>query len=124
MNWRKTKEKAAALLGIAYDREVERLAEELRPRFESGELGGHRGSDDDAALLRLQEEARVRSLTPQDAAVLLAVTPTPPELYDYCHDIESCAIVAFALDVLRVALGRGWYCPAKGEEPSAQDLAA
>ena len=112
--WKEAKAIALAMLREAYNREIERIAEELAPRIVSGELGAYAGDDESSPLWRLECEMRKRiARTEVDKHVVMAVSPSEDE----------CAEGVTTLDVLRVALARGWYRPKPDDSPSARDLA-
>lgn len=122
-NWTETKAAALEILRNAYSLELERIAEELRPQFESGALGGYRGCDtppgepyeDRNPLDDLEHEMAKRLVTEEvDEYLVMAITPSM---------FDDCAREAAALDVLRVALARGWYKPKLDAYPGASDLA-
>jgi hypothetical protein len=130
MDWTQAKATALDLLRNAYNREIERIAEELRPRIESRELGGWRGDDTPPdepyegpdPMFRLEDEMRARIVTDEESGFLvLAVSPSEHD--DLHGDATYAAGDVAALDVMRVALARGWYVPRPEEHPSAATLA-
>jgi hypothetical protein len=113
-------------LRAAYLAEVERFTEDLRPRFEAGELGKH-GHDEeyDARMAELEQLCRDRFglevTTRRDgkwvyyygdrehACLILAASPAAADdsadLWE--HECDA-AHYAVAQDVLRIAQDRGW----------------
>lgn len=135
---------AAALreLRAYYRTEVERVATELRPRFESGELRGWRSNEMDRMdarmdalaagatpdayvppLWRVEEEAGQRFVRSSMARayVVLLVSPSEPETFDPSSmDPRYHAGTAMAHDVIRYAREQGWTTMAADEsEPDA-----
>lgn len=120
---------ALELLRWAYLREVEALAERLRPRLESGQLVPWSTSDDrweDLTVWPMRgrhappthrlEAVCLRTLarTFSDACGVLAVTPAIAALdtgYNVTQ-VREAAAELIARDVLRVARERGWIPPA------------
>lgn len=126
------------LLRNAYNREIERIAEELRPRIVSREMGGYilkdvvcGDTEEEAAtclrpldLLQLEVGRRLAPAEAEGEGGLLALAVTPSGwTYGDAKDPDREAGVTGAMDVLRVALARGWYVPRPEEYPSAEDLA-
>ncbi len=130
-NWLETVEPGLESLAVAYDRAIELFTEEHRALLESGELGGFKDGDSERAgrqwkpaLFRLQDMLweRLMGRSERVACIVLAFSPsTEQTLKDYDAP-EGAAVAAAALDVLRVALERGWYKPQAGEDPSAETL--
>jgi hypothetical protein len=128
---------ALEALRVDYLGKVRALAEELRPRFESGELRGFRSGDgeggSDEPFERLDEICRERFglattetepgdglsyITGDDVAAytILAVSPMAREITDTDAD-HACYVAATAVasDVLAVARDRRWYRPTPDE---------
>jgi hypothetical protein len=128
-------------LRAAYAAELERFAERLRPRFESGELRGF--TDDDmerefgdrswvAPLWKLEKLCAAHfglevATTEVDdcsttyegdaeaAHLVLLASPSRAETADcYYHECHH-ASAAVTADVLRIARERGWYRPTQDE---------
>lgn len=92
--WQKAEADALEGLRVAYMADLNRLAETLRPRFESGELYGYR---DDETNARLDEAFRWREAHPgfteeERAAFEKSLPPWAPEMVE-----EACAAF-FGLD--------------------------
>lgn len=123
-SWRRAQEELAAKFRPLYLAELERFAETLRPRFESGEL--HGCTDDDInAGARLEalcmEHFGLRVVDPATADMILAVSPSAGQASDPNQEVSSFnASYACAWDVLAVARARGWYTPAADEEPALE----
>ena len=141
-----------AMLRENYARRIEHIAEQLRPRFEAGELHGYNDADsraiDEADRewrrehprakgysgaferspgMRLEKEVarRLRLNDARNACLVIAVSATSPyaiERQDAHCTLEGRATWAATWDVLRVARVRRWYKPAPGEEPSNAEL--
>jgi hypothetical protein len=138
VNWTQARSVALGVLGGAYQQRIERLAEEVRPRFESGEFRGFIGED-------LERELQERTLNPHrwiaprwrfadvveskvegdaDAYLILACSPSG-DLVDGDYQLKAARTAAaecMSLDVFRIGLHEGWYKPGRGEEPSAEAL--
>jgi hypothetical protein len=132
--------------------QVERIAEQLRPRIEAGELRGFTDADGDAieaadkkwrrehprtkrvghayrrcpmALLTKEMTARLRLRNPHRAAVVVVASPSAPAILDPSNEHDglwSWASDMAAWDVLRIARERGWYKPHRTEYPEPADL--
>lgn len=117
---------------IEYQRQIEVLALELRPKFESGELRGYVDEDSEdgrhgASSPRFKlERMALRRLVKTDASAyaILAVSPSEPMVDGgtTLADIRGAAGEAAALDLLRLARSRGWSKPANGETPTNRAL--
>jgi len=127
----------AAALKAAYLAELERFAETLRPRFESGELRAFRSPGDDYNREKGREdypqEKLERLLATHfgleetgdkgeggDAAAayaILAASPRAEVTADegWNHPIYHAAN-AVGWDVIALARARGWYTPGRDEE--------
>jgi hypothetical protein len=129
MEWSDAKLRALDLLRKAYSDKIERVAEELRPRFELRELRGFTDADhvqksaDEhyvPPLWRLEKELSERLAgTEEDAFLVLACSES--NVGDYESPVSEAGGRA-GWDVLRVALRRGWYKPEPGEFPGATEL--
>ncbi len=138
--WTKAKDEALETLRTVYRAEIERLAQELRPRFESGELHGYNNEDGDREslpcgapldapvicapihLLERRIEERMASTFP-DAYLVLACSPSEDKIEDAAlTDAKNAAAECVGNDVLRIARARGWYRPTPDEEPSDEEL--
>jgi hypothetical protein len=138
-SWAKTLESwEAAVKGAhvpafraAYVAEVERFAETLRPRFESGELRGftdedleHEGEDREWKAPQwvladlCVEHFKIEDMDPITVRLLVEASPhgeaTSQE--DWHEDCDWFR-VACCWDVLAVAQARGMYVPSADEEP-------
>lgn len=103
-----------------YGTAVARMAAELRPRFESGELREWREGDHEAyynkgrgepPFIRIENECRRRFVGElgQLAHLVLAVSPSTRKTYDSAQaDPVFAADDAMALDVLEYARAQGW----------------
>jgi hypothetical protein len=133
---------AAPALRRAYLLEVERLAGELRPRFEAGEMHGAREENYDG-MRRLEaacashfgltiketEDEHWTYLEADAVAAHLVLAASPStECSDssegaiYDHEAQH-AIEAVSWDVLALARERAWYTPTEDELPDADELA-
>ncbi len=123
---------AAFAAGAAeYRRMIEKVAEHLRPRFESGELHGFRDEDEGAETTSIDKIEQVcRRLFPNLESAHLALACSPSrDLGDY-GDVtvgrEEQALWhatwAAGLDVVRLARERDWYRPTEDEIPSNAKL--
>jgi len=109
---------AIAMLRLYHHQVVERTAAELRPRFEAGEFYGcvdtPGGSPDNGAkgVKALLEECRDRIVSPEDACITLAFSPSTEAGVSEGspgHTLMEDAAEAFAADILRVARLRRFY---------------
>jgi hypothetical protein len=128
MTWMEAKAAALDMLRNAYNREIERIAEELRPRLESRELRGFTDEDCEhedgwrAPREVLEREVGGRiARTREEALLVLAVSRSP---HTPGMKTEGAAAETASVDVLRVAFARGWYRPEPDESPSAATLTA
>lgn len=132
---------ALEVISDEYVDRVERLAEQLRPRFERGELHGFDSTDCELDVAALAgrvadhlppffalcdgiQEAMVRSFA--DAWLILACSPSE-RLMDGGFLMENATAAAaqcLAYDVLRIARQRGWYVPGPEELPCREQLGA
>jgi hypothetical protein len=138
-----TVEDAVAMWRPEYLRLVERIAEENKARFVSGELHGFNDADGDAI-----EDERLAGFYGPDhkynppgwafekelrekyaqgfphAYLILACSPSEEIIDGGCQlaDAQSAAGEALFLDVLRIARSRGWYTVTPGEEPTNEEL--
>lgn len=123
MTWTEARAGALDVVRVAYLREVERFAEELRPRFESGELRGLRDSDPDSGErgpFYQVEKLCLARFAPEGMAweqihLALAASPSAEEADDTWVDRRGHVAAAACLDVLRLASARGYYKPAPDE---------
>lgn len=118
-------EAALAMLRAHHEARCSALADELADEFRLGRLHGLREEDRGAVMFRLEKLAGARlASTPRDAAIVLLASPTknPCSEGDLGGLIDVTAEVKAAWDVLRAALVRGYYRPARGEEPTAAQL--
>jgi hypothetical protein len=119
-----------------YMAEVARLADTLRPRFESGELRGFTDEDledgasgRDSPLWKIEAAAgehfrlvrRGEDPEPYDGAelvagVILGVSPSAPFTGDGWEHVAYQANEAATWDVLLHARGQGWYTPGSTEQ--------
>jgi hypothetical protein len=122
-----------------YLAEVARLAETLRPKFESGELRGYTDEDDDARvgqavpMDRLEDlcnehfglqapgtfEGGIVDRDPVTAELVLAASPSAEDVINdgnRGHARSTLAMFAAARDVLAFAIARGWRKPRSDEE--------
>lgn len=123
-NWKRETAIAVQALRAAYLAEVARFAEELRPRFTSGEVRGFLEEDGDstgpADALRYLcgRHFAMKDMAWEEMHAVLAVSPSAEEVDDaWCepwHHLRE----AVAYDVIRIARARGWYAPASDEEPA------
>jgi hypothetical protein len=123
-------------LRTAYLAELERFAEELRPRFEAGELRAGREGDND-----WDDPPKNPKPTPQDkvdalvakrfgleviegdsldgdataAWLILAASPHADPLEDEWQHPCYHAMVAAGWDLIALARERGWYTPTRDE---------
>lgn len=115
-------------LRAEYQARIVALAEELEPRFRSGELRGYRDGDGNRfrspPLHQLEDELRRRlARTFAEAHLVLLCSPSTLATFDHgSEDPRYDAGDAAAWDVLRVALARGWYRPEMEEIPDAESL--
>lgn len=127
MDWTEAKATALDLLRNAYNREIERLAEELRPRFESGELHATNYEEDGPdSLLDLEKEIETTMvLTCRDAYMVLGSSPSEENVDGSCAlaEAKNGAAECVLRDVLLIGLAAGWYSPKPGEWISAAGLA-
>lgn len=123
--WASAKRMAAALVA-AYLAEVERFTEELRPRFESGEVGAWDGNDT-GPTDRLEELCAERfglQVTKigwgeyeggdlEQALLILFVSPSSDSVDRGANWAHEClaAAAAVATDVLASARRCGWVPP-------------
>ncbi len=151
--WNGTMAAVLEQLRAAYMAEVQRFAETLRPRFESGELRGY--TDDDgvrdmrerpgkprpgawrAPLFRLEDlceqhfgldvDAPETDAAAQEvfrrAYLIRSVSPSDALLTEDAQPIAGQATIAVAGDVLAIARARGWYEPTVDEDPSLEKTA-
>lgn len=127
MDWTEAKAAALDMLRNAYNREIERIAEELRPRLESRELRGYLDEDFEGEKKgrRAPREVLEREVggriarNEEEAHLALAVSRA-----DHTTGLTTAGAAAEAasVDVLRVAFARGWYRPEPDESPSPADL--
>lgn len=121
-----------------YQREIESLAEHLRPRFEAGELHAWRESDHGEGEDRLHKlvtahfglevtesvSGRYRVTSANDAVIhaILSASPTTDATSDNWTHPAYHALSAAAWDVINIARARGWYClpPGDDETPHAE----
>lgn len=120
-------------LRAAYQAEIERFAEQLRPRFEAGELHWIRDSaESEAAMYRLVElvrehfglaESEDHSGDTPRAHLVLALSAWAEETDEggWWHPASHAAEAA-AWDVLTVARRRGWYVVPPDESPHPAHL--
>lgn len=120
-------------LRAEYRNRINALAEELEPRFRSGELRGFRDGDGDLFNTRegrhprwaLEDECcRRLAATHAEAYVVLACSPYSIATEDNWNDTRRHAAAAASFDVFKVALDRGSYQPDESmeEAPSAETL--
>jgi hypothetical protein len=109
-------------LRAAYLAEVERLAETLRPRFESGELHGWNSPSDPAdssnhPTMRLEDELAEYVCDFPSAYLVLACSPAETGIDGgIClADAQSAARECLVTDVFRAARERGWWRPGADE---------
>ncbi len=141
--WHQAKRAALGVLRDAYLAEVEQVAEQLRPRFESGELRGYVDADADDGdyggtspkfkledLVRAHFGLEVRELhdIPKKGIItlegdeptahgILAVSSFTVETEDEgWYHVADHAVCAAAWDVVALARRRRWYRPAPDEE--------
>lgn len=124
MIWNETKAAALETLRAAYLAEVERLAEELRPKLETGEMAewGDEPTSDGTPRHALESACGDRfgcrayekgdgywTGSAEGALAVLAVSPSAAEEVraGFFH-IAQAAQSAVAVDVLAIANGRGW----------------
>ncbi len=132
--------RAIAHIHYAYAVEIEALAEELRPRFESGELRACTENELESGRVRaaspqwqIEEVVRERfglqvkttqndglEFTDSDgvtAHVVLAVSPSaaPLDAEGSCHLVDW-AVSAAGWDVVLYARAKGWSKPVPGEQ--------
>jgi len=97
---------------------VETLAEQLRPRFESGELHGWREDEDTPSWAEVEREF-LRKEVPDVASAYLVLACSPSEAEDIddglLSDARSFAAECLVIDVFREARKRGWWRPQAGE---------
>lgn len=129
--WNEVKSKALDELRRAYQAEVERFAETLRPRFASGELRGFRDADyedGDAGgsspvyqLERLAgEHFGLKKGNDSTAHAILAVSRFTRATKDGgWTDAAHHATAAVAREVLAIAQREGWYRVARDEDRAA-----
>ncbi len=128
--WQTTCARALDELRQAYQAEVARFAETLRPRFESGELYGIPRAGSDEGYWRLGRLCRRRfALHGPEAALVLAASPslaTTEELNSNAappsNVTREMAIYAIICDVLGIARTRGWYRPPAEEQKPSRTL--
>lgn len=123
----------------AYLAEVRRFAEELRPRFESGELYGYRSEDEDGMdrlenlcaerfgveVRQVPDDVRYYVGDEETANMINAVSPSAPhwEPESEWNHPGYCAKACIAFDVIAVARALGFYEPTPDEGPSAEQIA-
>lgn len=129
--WQAKRREAIEEFRPLYLSEIQRLAEQLRPRFESGEL--HACTDEDLELPRDSvlphdriEEAcaeRLGLIVDEDdegdramAEFVLAVSPNAEAMASNWTHPCYWARAAACWDVILVARERGWYTPASNEQ--------
>ncbi len=132
--WQATCARTLDELRRAYLAEVERFAETLRPRFESGELRGITDAEfeagGDSPLFRLEAlcgrhfglESKDGELvetheTFQTAYLIRSVSPGEVATED-AQPVVGQAIIALTHHVLALAKARGWWHPQPGEMPT------
>jgi hypothetical protein len=123
--WVSTHRSQLPALRTAYAAEVEQLAEDLRPRFEAGELRGFATPDGDgdapSPFFELERiccaHFRLTELETAALALLTELTPRA-EATASAGDLEyvSWLQCALAWDVIAVARARGWYEPTPDEQ--------
>lgn len=116
-----------------YDRRVERLAEELKPGFLSGQFRGFQTGDDETLGYRNCPRWKLEHLieakeiaSDADGFCVLACSPSWEAglVEGTIYDVQNMAAECMSLDVFRIGLREGWYRPdaAKEEDPSADRL--
>lgn len=118
-----------------YRPKIERLAEELKAQFVSGELHGYNDTDsqrdeDDptfkASSHRLENELaeELGCGEARDGYLILACSQSEPLVYggSVIDDPARGAAEAMVYDVIRIARQRGWYTVTPGEAPTNEDL--
>lgn len=134
MYWDDANRRAITMLRDAYRQKVELLAEELRPRIDSGELMPWGPWDDRWEGLPRHALAPIDVLwdvckhalarTRQQAHLVLAVSPHGEEADDEERgatvDPRHIASVAVALDVLKIA-APDWYAQRHAPRPAHQE---
>lgn len=112
----------AAALAEDYRRRVEDLAEQLRPRFESGELHGRKGDGDhDCAtepVCRLEKQLADEIPDFRTAYLILACSPAESQDLDggiTLEHVNAAAAECMVIDAFRLARERGWWRPRRGE---------
>jgi hypothetical protein len=133
--WREAFGALVAEFRPAYFAEVARAAEDLRPRFEAGELHGYTDADDEAVGkiekacgerfgVQVEEVDRGDGISTYEgdevaAALVVAVSPaavTSWDGHDWYHPGHR-ALACVAYDVIAVARARGFYTPEPEECP-------
>jgi hypothetical protein len=135
-SWRAAREALVERFRPLYLAEVARFAEELRPRFESGELRGWRDGDDGdgptyvlealgAARFGLDVDEDLRG-DDEAAYLVLACSPTADASADEWSAVQFHAQAAVARDVVLLARERRWYTPTPDEiaSPGVEDPGA
>ena len=124
------KDAAIAALRAYHEGRISSLVDEIEDGFRLGKWRGFRpeevdlGVDATSPLFALEDEVEKRLVAcPEDAAIVLLASPTGMPAHCEDEDPPSCIAAAKAThDVLREALRRGLYKPARGERPSAPQL--
>jgi hypothetical protein len=125
-------------LRALYLAEVVRFAEELRPRFASGEIRGFTDADGerierephwDPPLFELENLCEERFRLDVDrygeeaylnAYLIRCVSPSEGQTFD-AQPVAGQAAVAVSRDVLAAARARGFYAPAEDEDPTLDE---